>query len=142
MEADADGDQAPGVSPNEAGGECQPFGERAGSESDHALHLAEGVGKEFGYGRCERPWRNWKGPSDGKSWNWIFSEMPCDESRSYAGAKAAMARRHLRGNPAVDASARRNNRARDVRTGQGEPGELLPKLAGARTGRGGDGDPR
>ena len=66
-----------------------------------------------------------------KTWKWIFSKVPCKKSRLDASRAATLARRHLRPNPGSDVHARQLEYRADVSTGPGEPGGLLPVVAGA-----------
>src|SRR5208282_4759547 len=64
----------------------------------------------------------------------IFSKVPCKKSRLDASRAAALARRHLRPNPGSDADARQLEYRADVSTGPGQPGRLLPVVAGIAAG--------
>jgi len=60
--------------------------------------------------------------------------VPCKKSRLDASRAAALARRHLRPNPGSDADARQLEYRADVSTGPGQPGRLLPVVAGTAAG--------
>src|SRR5215831_5908492 len=69
----------------------------------------------------------------------MFSKVPCKKSRLDARRAASLARRHLRSNSGSDAVARRPKHRAHVSTGGGEPGRLVPLVAGTAGGGGRDG---
>lgn len=98
-------------------------------------------------GTCgSRSWKpRWvasKGWWGGSGWSWIFSTVPCEESRRNGSGTPAVAGQHLRRNPQPGAVARRTDDRADVRAGTGEPRRVLSALVGERAERGGDGAAR
>jgi transposase-like protein len=72
-----------------------------------------------------------EGSWDGRHWNWIFSPVPCSESRADARAARPLARQRLHRNPGQSAGGGSwIERLRDVRVGGCEPGQFLPALGG------------
>ena len=69
--------------------------------------------------------------SGSSSWNSIFSKKPCGESRRCGGRATGLAQLRLRPHPSDDAAARRTDGGADVRVGAGQPGRILPALAGS-----------
>jgi transposase InsO family protein len=65
-----------------------------------------------------------------------FFAQPCGMSGNHAGRAACLAGQHLRDDPRADAAARRRARNRaKLRFGQGQPGRVLPALAGVAAAR-------
>src|SRR5215469_7356765 len=71
---------------------------------------------------CSRLSKRWPR----RNWNWIFSKVPCEESRLDARRVEALARRHLRRNRNHDVAAKHLNYRAHVPVGPGEPCWLLP----------------
>jgi hypothetical protein len=76
--------------------------------------------------------------------NSIFFGEPCGKSGKHAGRATGLARRRPRGHRGDDdaPAARRSDGRADVCPGGGEPGRLLPPLAGLGAAPGGDGGAR
>lgn len=67
-----------------------------------------------------------------------FFAQPCGRSGRNAVRTAGLAEQHLRGDPRDDAAARQSWDRAAVRPGRGQPGGLLPALAGLGAAPGGD----
>src|SRR5258707_5509654 len=87
--------------------------------------------------------RSWSGRSGSSRLSSIFFSKPCGKSGRSARGAARLAGRRLRGHPSDDGVpvARQDRDRADVHPRRGEPGRLLPALAGLGAGPGRDGTP-
>ena len=84
--------------------------------------------------------RSWSARSASSKLNWIFFGKPCGKSGKHAGRTTGLACGRLRGHRGDDvtAAARRAHGRADVWVGGGQPGGLLPPVAGLRAAAGRD----